>query len=45
MAARGFQGPDGHTFYMTKINRTSWVANLLALALLGVFIVLAQWYK
>ena len=34
MVARGFQGPEGHTFHMTKINTTSWLANILALTLL-----------
>lgn len=45
MVARGFQGPEGHTFYMTKINRTSWVANIMALMLLGTFMVTATHYK
>ncbi|KAG1663763.1 hypothetical protein FOA52_011814 [Chlamydomonas sp. UWO 241] len=45
MVARGFVGPERHNFYMMKINRTSYLANVLALASLAAFIASAAYYK
>jgi general transcription factor 3C polypeptide 2 len=38
MAVRGFLGPEMHETYCMKANRTSVVANVVALALLGVLL-------
>jgi general transcription factor 3C polypeptide 2 len=38
MAVRGFLGPEKHELYCMRANRTSFVANGVALALLGVLI-------
>jgi general transcription factor 3C polypeptide 2 len=38
MAARGFLGPESHELYCMRANRTSGVANAVALGLLGVML-------
>jgi general transcription factor 3C polypeptide 2 len=45
MVVRGFQGPQAHNLYMMKVNRTTWLANSLALLLLGGFVVLIYFFK
>ena len=45
MVARGFGGPEGHTMYMTRINRPSLLANVVALGLLSAFVVISQQYR
>lgn len=42
MVARGFQGPERQKLYMTKINRTSWLWNIVALAVLAGFAAAAK---
>ncbi|GAX78117.1 hypothetical protein CEUSTIGMA_g5559.t1 [Chlamydomonas eustigma] len=45
MVARGFTGPADHSMYMTRINRPSWVANLLTIMLLFFFLFISQRYR
>lgn len=45
MVARGFQGPERHHIYMTQINRTGILANVIALLLLAGFIVITRKYS
>lgn len=45
MQVRGFQGPEQQTLYMMRVNKTSVVANVMAIALLGGFFALIGHYK
>eukprot|EP00798_Chlamydomonas_sp_ICE-L_P018302 gene18302-24762_t len=45
MMVRGFQGPENHTLYLTKINKTTWLGNILALLLLGGYSAAIAYYK
>lgn len=45
MLVRGFQGPEDHRLYMMKVNQTSVLANVCALALLAGLGLLIYYYK
>ena len=45
MVVRGFVGPEGHHLHMMRVNKTSWLANIAAVALLAGFCVLIYFFK
>jgi len=45
MAVRGFQGPESQRLYMMRVNKTSALANIAALGLLGAFAYSITVYK
>lgn len=45
MVVRGFQGPEQHNTYCMRVNPTSVVANVAAVALLAAFSVVIHYYK
>ena len=45
MLVRGFKGPEDHTLYMMRVNKTSWVANCAAIFLLCAYCYIIYIYK
>ncbi len=45
MVVRGFQGPEQHNTYCMRVNPTSVLANVAAVALLAAFSVVIHYYK
>lgn len=45
MVVRGFQGPEKQRLYLMTVNKTSAVANVCAVALLGVFAYVISLYR